>query len=84
VLLIRREEAVALLKEVTALCDRIEPNHVLLKSSRKSAESEGFAIHIKDNFSEADWKCVKTIVEKRGLSIREHNGYIIIYEQKNK
>ena len=78
----KRQEAVALLKEIVEACKTISLQHISLKASSQEAtvESEGFELHIKDHFNEEDWKCLETIIKKRNLSMKKHRDFIVIYK----
>ena len=66
----KREEAVALLKEIVGACRTVYLNHISLKTPREKAavESGGFELHIRDHLDEEDWKCLKDIIQKRSHS----------------
>ena len=80
----KREEAIELLKEIVAACKDIDYKHISLKapSEKANVDSEGFELHVKNNFSEANWKCLKGIVQQRGLSVKDYDGWVIIYTSK--
>jgi hypothetical protein len=47
------------------------------------AESEGFTLHIKKALVDKSCHdCIKSIVEKRKLKMRESKGYLVIYTLK--
>jgi hypothetical protein len=77
----KREEAIGLLKEIVAAFKNIDFKHISLISSSENAnaDSEGFELHLKNHFSKADWKCLKDIVQAHGLSVKEYDGWVIIY-----
>jgi hypothetical protein len=77
----KREEAIELLKEIVAACKNIDYKRISLESpsEKANADSEGFELHVKNHFNEADWKRLKSIVQTRGLSVKEYDGWIIIY-----
>jgi hypothetical protein len=77
----KREEAIELLKEIVAACKNIDYKLISLESpsEKANADSEGFELHVKNHFNEADWKRLKSIVQTRGLSVKEYDGWLIIY-----
>jgi predicted translin family RNA/ssDNA-binding protein len=82
----KREEAIELLREIVKTCKNIDFKHISLKppSEKANADSEGFELHVKNQLNEADWKCLKGIVQTRGLSVKEHDGWIIIHTARQR
>lgn len=73
---VRRQEAIALLKEILVSCRVLNPKHVALTPSNNAAD---FELHIKDHFDDKDWNCLKGIIQKHDLNMKETDGFIIIY-----
>ena len=82
---LKRQEAMQLLKEVVAATESVDYTHISLKppSENTQTKSEGYELHIKNQFDEADWISLKNIIQKRGLSMKEYDGYIVIYKPRN-
>ena len=68
----KREDAIAFLKEITA-------NHVLLQPNWISLVNglAGYEVHIKPD--DADLDLLKPVVKNRALSLKEADGLIIIH-----
>jgi hypothetical protein len=76
---VKRQEAVELLNELLAYCKQLNPRLISLHPSK---QADDFEIHIKDHVADADCENLKRIVQKRGLSIKEHNDFWVIYTPK--
>ena len=76
----KREEAIAVLKEVVEACKTAGYSHISLKAVE---ESEGFKLHIKDHFDEKDFKRIADIIQKRNLNMKKYDGSIVIYAPKH-
>lgn len=77
--LLKREEAIAVLKEIAKACKTVGIEHISLKPV---TESEGYELHIKDHFEEKDCERLQDILQNHNLSMKKHNGYVIIYTPK--
>ena len=73
----KREEAIAILREIVA-------NRVLRLNwvSLENRKPDCYELHIKPEIANAD--CLKPIVEKHNLALREVNGLLIIYGEYEK
>ena len=80
----KREETIKLLKEIVKTCKNIDFKHISLKPSNEkaNADTENFELHIKNQINEADWKCLKSIVQAHGLNLKEYDGWVIIYTER--
>ena len=80
----KREEAIELLKEIVKTCKNIDFKHISLKppSENANSDSEGFELHVKNQINEANWKCLKSIVQAHGLNLKEYDGWVIIYTER--
>jgi hypothetical protein len=73
----KREEAIAVLKEIAEACNTVGYTHISLKAIE---ESEGYELQIKDHFDEKDLERLNDILQKHNLSMKKHNDYIFIYK----
>jgi hypothetical protein len=69
---VKREEAIALLKEITANYVLLQPKWISLVNG-----TAGYEVHIKPD--DVDLDLLKFVVEKRALSLKEGDGLIIIH-----
>ena len=76
----KQEEAIAVLKEIVEACSTVGVSHISLKPV---TETEGYELHIKDHFDEKDSECLKAIIQKRNLSMKKYDGFVIIYTSKH-
>jgi hypothetical protein len=75
----KREEAIAVLKEIAEACNTVGYTHISLKAIE---ESEGYELQIKDHFDEKDLERLNDILQKHNLSMKKHNHYIVVYKPK--
>jgi hypothetical protein len=72
---LKREEAVAILKEI------VEKHSISLKwVSLENIESDSYELHLK--LERGKLVSLKLIVEKHNLELKEANGDIIIYRER--
>jgi hypothetical protein len=71
-----REEAMAVLKEIVKICQKVGVTYISLKSAK---ESESYELHIEDHFDEKDCEILQNILQKHNLSMRKNDGRVIIY-----
>jgi hypothetical protein len=76
---VKREEAIAVLKEIVETCNKVDYKHIALNAIE---ESEGYELHIKNHFDEADFERLKDVLQKRNLSMKKHKDYVVIYKPK--
>jgi hypothetical protein len=69
---VKREEAIAILREIVAT-RVLRFNWVSLENGK----SDCYELHIKPEITNSDW--LKPIVEKHNLALKEVNGLFIIY-----
>ena len=72
----KRREAVEVLKEVLESCNLINPSYVSLHPLKETDEYE---LHIKNKIHHSCVDSLKDIIQRRGLAIREYNGFLLIY-----
>ena len=72
----KREEAIALLKEITANYVLLQPKWISLVNG-----TAGYEVHIKPD--DVDLELLKFVVEKRALSLKEADWLIIIHGQRH-
>jgi hypothetical protein len=75
----KREKAIAVLKEIAETCNKVDYKHISLKPIE---ESEGYELHIEDHFDEKDREGLNDILQKHNLSMKKHNDYVVIYKPK--
>jgi hypothetical protein len=77
-----KQEAVELLNEIVKTC--MLPRYITLESSnpRASPETQNFQLRIGNHFDAKTWECLKGIVRKRGLSMKEKGDYVAIYKEE--
>lgn len=79
----RRDEAVACLREIDASYKGIFSNAVsLVKSKADSLISTGYELHIKTALDVETKIQLKSIAQKKGLELIEEKGEVIIYKPK--
>jgi hypothetical protein len=69
---VKREDAIAFLKEITANHVFLQPNWISLVNG-----TAGYEVHIKPD--DVDLDLLKPVVKTRALSLKEANGLIIIH-----
>ena len=77
-----KQEAVDLLNEIMSSC--MLPRYIALESSNPQAEVElqNYSLRIRNHFDAKTWDCLKEIVRKRKLSMKETGDYVVIYRQE--
>ena len=80
----KREEAIAVLKEIVEASKKVDYTHISLKPPRDKTnlKSEGFELHIKDHFDQSDYECLTAIIQKHTLSMKKYDGSIVIYKPR--
>ena len=83
---LKREEAIAVLKEIVAACKKVDYTHIILKppSAKTNMKSEGFELHIKDHFNQSDYECLTAIIQKRNLNMKKYDGSIVVYKPQSR
>ncbi len=78
----RKEEAIAVLNEIMKTC--MFPRSVALNLTNPQAEMEKqrYELQIRGGLNSRDWECIKRIVQKRGLEMKETNDFVVIYSMK--
>lgn len=76
---LNKEQAVEVLNEIMKTC--MLPRYISLEvsDSRAPETAMKYELHIKGPFSAKDWDCLKGIVQKRKLSMKETNDNLIVY-----
>jgi hypothetical protein len=79
-----REEAIAVLKELSALCVCLVPYSVMLMPpNADDVLSKGYQLHIKANLPKEDAVCMRPHLEKRGLTLKQEEDLLVIYRPIN-
>jgi hypothetical protein len=78
---LKRQEAVTCLKEINAATG-ISPEAVALFPSKAEDNSTGYQMHIKIAIDSKTKQTLQNIAEKYGLSVKEEEGKVVIYESK--
>ena len=79
----KREEAVAIYKEIIKLADCMGSNAFNLKLSKKDdPHSEGYQIRITMESDAEIMEQIKAIAKKNDLAVREEKGEVIVYKPK--
>lgn len=83
---LKREEAIAVLKEIVEACKKVDYANIILKPPgvENNMKSEGFELHIKDHFNQSDYECLTAIIQKRNLNMKKYDGYIVVYKPKSR
>jgi len=79
----RRDEAVAFLKEVMSSCANMSPDSVTL-SHAQSADSEivGYQVHIKTVLDKKTKQQVQKIAEKHSVDLKQEKDELVVYKPK--
>jgi hypothetical protein len=78
-----REEARKVIKEIFALCHRIDGRLIkLMPSDTNGLLSVGCQIHIQTNDDKALEICLKSIADSNSLAVHENGDLLIIYKSQ--
>jgi hypothetical protein len=80
--LMKRDEAVTTLREISEACKDMYGSAVSLEESKPDDESTGYKLCIKASFDGNDRMLVRGIAEKRNLAIKEEKDELVIYQPK--
>lgn len=77
-----KQEAVEVLNLIMKKC--VMPRFIALEMANpeQSKTSQNFNIRIRGPFDAKDWSCLKGIIQRHGLSMKETGNDIIIYRQE--
>ncbi len=77
---LEKQEAVAVLNEIITTC--MLPRYISLERSNPESKSaaDNYLLRIKNHFDAKSWNCVKEIIKKYNLSMKEIGDYVIIYK----
>ncbi len=76
----KRNEAINVLKEISALCHALDTYHIMLMPpNADDVHSKGNQLHIKANLDEKTRNCIKPILEKYGLTMVQEENLLVIY-----
>ena len=81
-MLVQRQKAVDVMKEISVSCKLLNPKEVSLEPS--SEAEQHFEIHIKGHVDDESWECLKALGKKHGLGMRVTDHTLIIYASENK
>jgi hypothetical protein len=76
----QREEAVKVVKEISASCKLLNPRRINLESSAAGH----YEIHIESVVDDENWERLKVIAKKYSLGIKLTDQTLIIYRLVNK
>jgi hypothetical protein len=76
----KRENAVAVIKEIGESCKFLNPSAITLKETSNTGQ---FKIHIECHIDDETWQCLKELAKKHGLGIRLTDHVLIIYAPDN-
>jgi hypothetical protein len=78
----KKAEAVEVMNEIMKVC--VLPRSVALTLSNPKAppEMQNYELQIR-GLTSKDWICLKEIIQKRNLSMKETLDYIVIYRQES-
>jgi hypothetical protein len=79
---LKREEAVAIYKEITKLAESMGSNAVNLKLSKKDEPAEGYQICITMEKDPDIYQQITNIAKKHNLAVKEEKNQVIIYKIK--
>lgn len=83
---VQRREAVLLLREIGDCPESKLISCIFLKPQSQASEflPESYELYIANSFTKAAIKCIKSIVEKHDLKMKESDGYLVIYAPERK
>ncbi len=75
----KKDEAVEVLNEIMKTC--MFPRFIALNLTNPQAttEKQNYELQIRGSLSSNDWKCLKDIVQRRNLNMKETSDFIVIY-----
>jgi hypothetical protein len=78
-----REEAIKVLYAIHDVCQQFFMSCVSLDrpSSQITEAPDGYEIRMKCDVDSNSRKCIKPILDKYNLLLREENGFVILYRQ---
>ena len=76
----KRQEAVGIVKEISAACKLLNPKKINLESALVGH----YEIHIESVVDDENWECLKVIAKKYGLGVKLTDNVLIIYRPENK
>jgi hypothetical protein len=76
---LRKQEAVALINEIMESC--MFPRYIALEATnpKDTVEKRNYELKLRNHFDAPTWNCLREIVRKRNLSMKETGDYIIVY-----
>lgn len=77
-------EATNLLNEIMEFCTVAESRDVCLRNPTTGAKSEvdDCELHITGHFDDTGWICLKDIIRRHNLNVKEEGEFIVIYSSK--
>ncbi len=75
-----RQEAINLMKEISASCKFLNPSQITLENSERTGH---YVIHVKDHVDDATWECLKALAKKLSLEISLTDYLLIIHRPLN-
>ena len=76
-----REEAVNVIKEIFALCHRVDGRSIkLMPSDTNDLLSKGCQIHIQTNGDKVLEICLKSIADSNSLAVHKDGDLLIMYK----
>jgi len=84
---LKREEATVLLREISACCDVLGHQGIVLVSPKaENPLLNGYQLQIKSKITGEDFRCLKAIVERRGLAVANEpeKNLLVIYKPVKK
>lgn len=83
----KRSEAVQLLKDILEACrEQIVIDMIYLRQTQQptqASENEGYQVVVKANLDKSSRDCLKPIIKKHGLDMKEEKEYLIFYTPQN-
>ena len=79
----KRSEAVEFLKDIFDACrEQIVIDMIYLRQTHQpiqASENEGYQVVVKANLDKSSRDCLKPIIEKHGLDMKEEKGCLIFF-----
>lgn len=81
--LLKRQEAVTLLREISSCCQNLSPDYIMLVQAQLTDQfSVGYQLRIRMTLDGATAKQIEAIAAKNSYAVHEEKGEVIIYKPK--
>ena len=81
---INRKEVVSLLSEMSKFCVEIADSHIVSVDQLDRCQRDGYQLKIKCALGDDSRKQISQLLQRRQVSFKEENGYLVFFSQIEK